>query len=506
MDAKDHRPEVVKAEDRFAGRFAFSGSLRARAARGTLINTAFTVGIGVLGLLKGFILAAFLSRSDYGVWGVIVVSLSTLLWLKQAGIGDKFVQQEELDQELAFQQAFTLELALTTLCVLLIAVAVPLLVAIYDLPQLIVPSVVIALALLVSVFQAPLWIYYRKMQFARQRALAAIDPVIGFVVSVALAVAGAGYWAFVGGLAAGTLAASAVAVLGSPFKLRLRYRPGALRSYWTFSAPLMVAGLASFVTSWSAVIAAKADLGIAAVGAIALAANVSSFTDRVDQLVTGALYPAICAVKDRSALLYESLVKSNRLALMWAVPFGFAVTLFCSDLVRFGIGVRWGPAVIVLQVYGVTAAVNHVGFNWTAYFRAIGQTRPIATATVVATAVFLVAGIPLLLLLGLEGFAIGIALQGLAAIVMRAFYLQRIFPGFDFLRHAARSFLPTVPAAGAVLILRAFEPRGRTLAVALGELAVYILVTLLATWQLESRLLREAAGHVLGRPPAPAVR
>ncbi len=495
----------MEVEDRFAGRFAFRGSLRSRAARGTLINTAFTVGVGVLGLLKGFILAGFLSRSDYGLWGVIVVSLSTLLWLKQAGIGDKFVQQEDLDQELAFQQAFTLELALTGACVLLIAVAVPVLVAIYNLPQLVAPSAVIALALLVSVFQAPLWIYYRKMEFARQRALSAVDPVVGFVVSVALAIAGAGYWAFVVGLAAGTCAASAVAVVRSPFKLRLRYRSGALRSYWTFSAPLMVAGLASFVTSWSAVIAAKVDLGVAAVGAIALAANISSFTDRVDQLVTGALYPAICAVKDRTALLYESLVKSNRLALMWAVPFGVAITLFCSDLVRFGIGERWRPAVIVLQVYGVAAAVNHVGFNWTAYFRAIGQTRPIAVATVAATAVFLAAGIPLLLVLGLKGFAIGIALQGLAAIILRAYYLQRIFPGFDFLRHAARSFLPTVPAAGAVLILRALEPRGRTLALALGELAIYVLVAMIATWQLESRLLREAVAHVLGRPAAPAV-
>ena len=54
---------------------------------------------------------------------------------------------------------------------------------------------------------------------------------------------------------------------------------------------------------------------------IALAATIQSFTDSADQLVTGALYPAICAVRDRTGLLHESFVKSNRLALMWAVPF-----------------------------------------------------------------------------------------------------------------------------------------------------------------------------------------
>jgi O-antigen/teichoic acid export membrane protein len=187
------------------------------------------------------------------------------------------------------------------------------------------------------------------------------------------------------------------------------------------------------------------------------------------------------------------------------VPFGVVITLFSSDLVRFGIGERWRPAVTVLEVYGLAAAVNHVGFNWTAYLRARGETRPIAAANLVATAVFLVAGIPLLLAFGLPGFAIGIALQGLAGLVMRAYYLQRIFPGFDFLRHAARSFLPTVPAAGAVLLLRLAEPSHRTLALALIELVLYAAMTVLGTWYLESGLLREAVRSVRGERPAAAI-
>ncbi|MEA2160103.1 MAG: polysaccharide transporter, family [Solirubrobacteraceae bacterium] len=430
------------------------------------------------------------------------MSLSTLLWIKQAGIGDKFVQQDEDDQEIAFQKAFTLELAFTGACVMIILVAIPLLVLIYGLPKLILPSLVIAGVLLISVLQAPLWVYYRRMEFTRQRTLAAIDPVVGFIASVVLAVLGAGYWAFVGGLAAGVCAASVVAVAYSPFKLRLRYQPGTVRSYWSFSGPLLVAGAASFVMGWSAVIAAKLDLGVAAVGVIALASNISSFTDRVDQIVTGTLYPAICAVKDQTALLYESLVKTNRLALMWAVPFGIGITLFCQDLVRFAIGERWQPAVIVLQLYGVAAAINHIGFNWTAYFRALDRTRPIATVSLLATVVFLVTGIPLLLAIGLKGFAIGIALQGLASVALRAFYLQQLFPGFDFLRHAVRSFLPTVPAVIAVLLVRQAETGRRSLALALGELAMYLMVTAAATWYFESPLLREAAGHVLTRRPA----
>ena len=492
------------ADDQRERRFGTQGSLRALAARGTLINTAFMVGLSALALLKGFILAGFVSRGDYGVWGILVVSLGTLLWIKQVGVGDKYVQQDEEDQEAAFQKAFTIELAFTGAFVVLVAAAVPLAVVVYGLPELIVPGLVVALTLLVSVFQAPLWVFYRRMQFVRQRTLQAIDPVVGFVVSIALAAAGAGYWAFVGGFVAGVCASAAVAVLYSPFKLRLRYQPGTLRSYASFSWPLFVAGASSVVIAQTAVIAANNHLGLAATGVIALAATITAFTDRVDQLVTGSLYPAICAVKDNAALLYESFVKSNRLALMWAVPFGVGVTLFCSDVVAFGIGERWRPAVEVLQVFGLVAALNHVGFNWTAYFRARAETRPIAVANFAAMAAFLVIGIPLIFELGLRGFAIGIAVQALVQMLFRAYYLRQLFHGFGFVRHALRAFAPTLPAAGVVIVLRTVEPGTRTLGLALGELALYILVTVLATWYLESPLLREAAGYLAGRETARA--
>ena len=86
------------------------GNLRQHTARGTLVNAAYFVGLYSLGLIKGFLVAAFLTRTDYGLWGVLVIGLGTFLWLKQVGIGDKYVQQDDSDQELAFQKAFMLEL------------------------------------------------------------------------------------------------------------------------------------------------------------------------------------------------------------------------------------------------------------------------------------------------------------------------------------------------------------------------------------------------------------
>ena len=68
-----------------------------------------------LSLGRRFRVAIFLTAADYGVWGLIYVAVATVLWLKDMGIADKFVQQDEDDQEVAFHKAFTLNLLWTLL-------------------------------------------------------------------------------------------------------------------------------------------------------------------------------------------------------------------------------------------------------------------------------------------------------------------------------------------------------------------------------------------------------
>jgi O-antigen/teichoic acid export membrane protein len=464
------------------------GALRRLTARGTLVNGAFLAALSLLNLVRSFILAHELTRKDYGIWGVILISLGTLLWLKQAGVGDKYIQQDDNDQEEAFQRAFTLEAMFMGLFMLLLAAAIPLMAIVYNRSDLIAPACVLLAVFPAMVLQAPLWIYYRRMDFVQQRLIQAVDPLVGFAVAVGMAFAGAGYWAFVGGAVAGTWGSALVAVARSPYPLRFRYDRGTLRRYATFSWPLVLAGGAGIVTAQGAVITGNAHLGIEAVGAIALAASVSQFSDRVDQIVTGTIYPAICAVADRTALLHES--------------FGLGITLFARDLVHFGIGDRWLPAVVLLQWFGVTAAANHLGFNWDAYFRARGDTRPIAVMSVSAIVVFGSVVIPLMLTDGLRGLAIGLAVQAAVLVSVRGFFLRRLFAGFALGRHALRAVAPSIPAVAAVVLARALESGTRGEARALGELALYAAVTIAATLLFERDLLREARGYLTRAPAA----
>ena len=160
----------------------------------------------------------------------------------QIGVNDKYIQQDAEDQEHAFQQAFTLQLALSLFFVALMVVMMPVYALAYGNWEILLPGWALALAMPASAFQAPLWTFYRRMDYLKQRRLQVIDPVLSIVVTLGLAAAGFGYWSFVIGTICGSWAAAVMAIRASPYKLALRYESGTVREYALFSGPLMFQG------------------------------------------------------------------------------------------------------------------------------------------------------------------------------------------------------------------------------------------------------------------------
>jgi O-antigen/teichoic acid export membrane protein len=463
--------------------------LRQRAARGILVNGAYQVGLVIVAALKGLLAAAFMTSADYGVWGLLGLAMWTAIGLKQQfGATDKYIQQSDENQEHAFQRAFTVELIFAA-AMAPVVVAVVVAFALVDHNwSVLPPGLVLLLLLPAAVLQFP---------------LQAIDPLGGTVVTVGLAALGAGYWSFVIGLVAGAWASAIVALRASPYRVRLRLDGATLRAYVRFSAPLLIAGLSALAMFQVIFLAGAAPLGLAGLGAFTLVGNLVQYTDQADSIVTETIYPAVCAARDRIAVLAEAFLKSNRLALMWAVPFGAGVALFASDLVRFVIGPQWQPAVPLLEIMGIVTAVHHVGFNWYAFFKARGSTWPIAVMAVINAGLVVGLGVPLMHANRLVGLGEAFALAEMIGLILRGVLLGRFFGGFRILPHLLRAFAPTLPAAAAVLAVRSLGGSEHSLAGAIALLSLYLSVTLVATVRLELPLLREAVGYLARRKASP---
>ena len=481
-------------------------SLRRHAASGTLINSGFQIGFAGLGAIQRIAVAAFLTREEFGLWGVILTILVTLAWLKNVGITDKYVQQSEPDQEAAFQKAFTLEAGISGLYFLLVLLVIPFYALAYDDTSIVIPAIVLALSVPLTVLEAPAWVAYRRMQYLRHRVLTGVSPLVSFVVTIATGAAGLGYWCLVVGILAGNVAGAAACVLSSPYPLRLRFERGTLREYASFSWPLLGGGLAHLVVIQGSLIAVNRVEGIAAIGSIGLAVSVVIFADRVDAIVSQTIYPAVCAVVDRFDVLYETFLKTNRIALMWAIPFSTGVALFAHDLIRYVLGERWLPAASLMAGLALVSGIGQLAFNWAVFMRALNRTRPLFVGALFDVSVFVVVSLPAILLFGLAGYAAGVAATTLAQLFVRGYYMRQIFPRFSMVAQLIRAVAPTVPAAAIVLGLRLGVP-GESAARAAAELVLFALVAIACTYLRERTLIREMVGYVSRRAraaPAPA--
>jgi O-antigen/teichoic acid export membrane protein len=472
--------------------------LRQHAARGTLINSAFQVGMAGLGLLRRLLIAAFLTRAEFGIWGIIITTLITLSWLKELGISDKYVQQSEPDQEAAYQKAFTLELVVSLAFFAILVLALPIYGAAYGHAEIILPGIVLATSVPISAFESALWIPYRRMQFVRQRALASIDPVAAFVLTVVFGALGTGYWCLVIGTVGGSIAGALVATVTSPYKPRLRFHKSTLREYASFSLPVFGYQVTNLMSVQAVLLVAAHTVGIRGLGSMGLAASISAFADRVDTIISNTIYPAVCAVVERTELLFEAYVTSNRLALMWGLPFGVGLAIFASDFVHFGLGDRWVPAIGLLAAFGLIAGFRQIGFNWQIFMRARNNTRPLFVAALTNLALTAVLTIPLMLAFGLTGYAFGMAGSAVLQVIQRGWYMSRLFPGFRPMRHLVRSIAPSVPATGVVLLERLALGGDRSPARAAAEAVLYVLATIAATWFFERDLIKEMVGYLRG--------
>jgi O-antigen/teichoic acid export membrane protein len=290
-----------------------------------------------------------------------------------------------------------------------------------------------------------------------------------------------------------------VCIAASPYPLRLRFDSETLRGYVSFSWPLLGLGITRLLIVQGSLLTANRVVGLAGVGAIGLAANFAAFSDRVNQIISQTIYPAVCRVADRGEALLEVFVKSNRLALMWAMPFGAGLALFAGDLVRYLLGDQWTPAIGLLAAFGVVAGYGQLAFNWTVFMRALNRTRPLLVAALIDLVVFAVVMLPAIIAFGLPGYAAGFATSTAVQIVVRTHYMRTLFPTFAIVRHMIRAVMPALPPVALVLALRTLLGGDRELAQAIGELTLYVLATAASTYFFERRLIGEMLGYLRGR-------
>lgn len=422
--------------------------------RGVVVGFGFDLLIQALLFTQNLVVPRLIGPEGYGLFALASAAVGVGLSLREFGVHEKVVQEQEVDLPRAYSVAFTLELLTASALALLVLAVAPLIARWYDRPELVPLIAVLAFTMYSTAFaNLPSALYLRRFAYGRRNLLVAIGPVARFAVTVPLAFAGAGVWSLVLGAVAGLAASGAAALWLAPLRPRLRLEGDLVRRYVAYGWPLWVAGLLGIATTVGGTFVISSFLGIAALGFFALAQRFAQQASRLDIVLAQAILPVLARDAEDRHAQRRAFETANRLTVLWSGPLGFGLAVLAPGLVDHVLGPKWAPAEFLLRMQGLSIVLTGIGHSWDVFFRARGNTRPTLWFRVISEGWVFAVLLPAAVLWGLDGAGIAIAFAGLLAVAVRQAFVRRIFPGVRLLWNARRELLATAAAAGVAELL-----------------------------------------------------
>jgi PST family polysaccharide transporter len=377
---------------------AQAAGLARRAVRGGAVLMAARLAMQGFVWAVSLLVARLLLPDDYGLMTAGMVFLGLADLLAEAGVGKALVQRRDLAAA-DVARAFTLSLLLSALLyAMLFAVAGPAgqflglpgfapFLRVLGLLVLLVPCRAVAGALL-----------DRELRLERQAAVHVLLSVVQSGLVLALALAGAGYWALAGGAIAGRALETAALVALARWRPALAWPLGAgTGGLVRFGLHVSLGSLLWFICSNSDFAIVGAILGVTSLGYYALAFQLISLpVQKLTVNLNQAVYPVFCRLQDDPARLRDWFLRLSVLLGLLGMPALVGMALVAPDAFALVLGERWLPAVLPFQLLSLVGVLMVYSHALSPLFNALGRPdvnlRYTAVCTLLFPLAFLVGG------------------------------------------------------------------------------------------------------------------
>ncbi len=361
-------------------------------ARGMAWMAGQTIAAKVAATLGQIALAWLLGPGDWGMVGLAYTVFALATLVQFAGVREILIYRHARFERWA-NAAFWLSLGVGVLAALLTVAGAPIAARIYDNPQVMGLTLVLALA---PLFAAPSTVPQSQLQAEmrfRSLALVQLGAAVGTVgLSILFAALKFGAYSFVLPRPIIALAQSAILCWWVPPPVRLNLQ---LRRWW------FLAGSTGWLIASSVCVTvlAQADrfaLGLFSdeltVGQYFFAFNLSTQTMQLISFsLAGAMLPALSKLQNEPVRLREAFNRASRMVALLAMPLCLLQAAVAFPVCRLMFPARWEPAIPLLVVLSIGMAVYSPTVTIQAMLQAQGKYRRLFYILLISAATFLAA-------------------------------------------------------------------------------------------------------------------
>ncbi|MEP7167032.1 MAG: oligosaccharide flippase family protein [Candidatus Woesebacteria bacterium] len=423
--------------------------IKKRSLTGAFSYLFRSIFLQIIGLISYFLLAAFLKKEDFGVYGIVIAISSFFTIISDIGLGASLIQKKESPTIRELRTVFTIQQILGwTVCLLIIGTAI----IMHDSGRLEMGGVWLASAFalsfpIVSFKTISSILLERDLEFGKLAIPVIVEAIVFNVVVIFFAWRGAGVgsWAIAVILRAiiGVIVMLGIKRWSMGFAFSKEAFGNLMKVGAKFQINDMLAKLKDeLFTIITAFFLSKGDLGY-----IQWANQTSRFPYKFSvESVMAVTFPTFSRLQHDNHALKRAIEKTLFFTTLAAFPLlaGFAVMFIpLTHLVpKYG---QWQPALLTLTLFCISTAISTISTPLTNTLNAIGQINTSLKLMVMWTILQWTLTPILILKFGFNGVALSSALISLTVFIVVHVVQQKV--SFQFIDQIWRQTLASVVMA-----------------------------------------------------------
>jgi len=431
-----------------------AASLGTRIAAGAAWMVVFKVLDRSIGIASVVVLARLLVPADFGLVAMATAIIAIIELISAFNFDIALIQSQQATRA-HYDTAWTLNVAMATVCALLVAAAAFPAGAFYGDPRLGPIMLYLSLATWIRGFENVGVVTFRKeLKLNREFQLLLTKRIAAFLVTISIALATRSYWALVLGILAGSVGGVVLSYLFHPF--RPRFDLTARGELLHFSKWMVFSNIINTLASRAADLIIGKSLGPGPLGLFNLAHEISHLpSTELSAPVNRAVYPGYAMVASDRARLTAQFLDVLGLTALLATPAAVGIAAIAPQLIPLLLGDAWREAIPLMEILALSGLLTALRTNVGYVFLALGRSELLAVMTAVRFAIAVPALVFGTLYFGTVGAAWTILATSIVMFPVTHCFMHRVFR-IRWSTHASVLWRPAAAAMVMAMLVRAF--------------------------------------------------
>jgi O-antigen/teichoic acid export membrane protein len=437
-----------------------SESLSKKVVRGGLWVFSLRAINRGLRFIRIIILARLLAPTDFGLFGIAMLALSTLETFSQAGFKEALVQKKENVQSY-LDTAWTVLVGRGLVLFLILFFSASLVARFFNSAESLLVIRIIAISTLLSGFEnIGIILFQKELEFNRQFFYELSGTLVNLIVAIVLAIILRNVWALIWSSLAGSLMRCVMSYVLHPYRPRLKFNTKQFQILFRFGKWVLASTILVFLISQGDDIFVGKLLGVTALGLYQLAYAISNLpATEITHIISRVSFPAYSKLQDDYFRLKNAYLKVLQLNAVVSFPLAGAIFVLAQDFTQIFLGEKWLSMVPAMQALVLWGLIRSVGATTGPIFYSVGKPN-LATKLQFIQLILLTAFIyPLTARLGILGTSLSVVLAAVIPNLLAFYFTIKITQCglYNFSKQIGTPLMGSMISVLSVVFLKAYE-------------------------------------------------